>query len=155
VLIEGVQPPPAPFTNQARVRPMYLNREIKYGDGDYEFSAMLAASGTIASGGTTTIDVYSGTDVFGVALDLADAALVFVQCVGGSAGSLIVRASASSGWTSFIGTAGELQVPAGASFVIMALEAGTLTAGAGDSALEFEAAGGDAEYVVVVWGRRA
>ena len=107
------------------------------------------------SGGTTTVDLVAGGDAFGVAMDLADAALVLVQCPAGSVGTVLVRAAAASGWTSFIGTAGDLQVRPGTTSLMLAMDAGSLPVAAGDSVLELAASGGDAQYVLVVWGRRS
>jgi hypothetical protein len=152
--IQGIQEPPAPYLDQVRHRPIAVDLPIPVGSGNAEFDVLYAAEGSILSGANVLIDLKTALDRYGVALNLADVALVYIQSADTSTGLLVVSAGPTNGWTNYIGTVGNLLMKAGDAEVSARFSAGNTPVTPTNKVLELAASGGDVDYVLSIWGRR-
>ena len=152
--LQGIQEPPAPYLDQVRYRPVSVDIAMAVGKGNLEFDALYVVEGSLLSGGMDLHDLKLALDPYGVPLDLFDVALVYIAAGEQNAGLLLASAGPTNGFTNYFGTVANLILRAGDVEIGARLTAGNCQVLANNKVLELQATGGDADYTLMVWGRR-
>lgn len=154
--ITGVDTPPAPYTEGVKHAKNILKPSVIDGLLTDQFNKLVAKDEDIGTSATLTIDLQTDLDRYGVALALADVALLYIEHKDTSAASEIqVQANAANGFTNLMGTAAAVKLAPGDFILVGALIAGNLASDGTNKALDIVNQDGSnvAGVIVHLWGR--
>lgn len=153
IKIEGEQDPPAPYQDQVRHTAKNVDLNVLPGTLTNQMEKLFVQTGSAPLGVSEIVNLQTGLDRFGVALGLADVALIYIAHTGES-GTLVVNADSSDGFTNLLGTAANVTLSAGDFLIVGALTAGNLAVTGTNRQIKLDAAGAPTvDYVIHVWGR--